>query len=227
MVTRLSSQQQWINAFYGQKVDRKPVASYVDAVSFQLYPDAAGSPEASMTLLTGVRKILARHGVQKPLYNTEVNYGLVGGPQAGAAAASISPERQAAYVARTYLLNAGSRVGRVYWYRWDSRGLFNTVMVLDDDATLTAAGRAFAVTRSWILGTRPAGCSRARNGTYTCTYAAGRSVRRAVWHPSRSVAVAAPPRTTSYVTLDGVSHPTRAGRKVTVGELPVLFRTTR
>ena len=227
MVARLSSQRAWIEAFYRQKVGGKRVAAYVDAVSFQLYPDAAGTPEASMALLAQVRKILDRNKVSKPLYNTEVNYGLVGGPLAGAAAAVISPERQTAYVARTYVLNAGNRVGRVYWYRWDSRGLVNTVMVQDDDTTLTAAGRAFAVTRSWMLGTRPAGCTQARKGTTTCTFTIGKQVRRAVWHPSRTVAVAVPRGARAYSTLDGVQHPVRRGQKVRIGATPILFRSSR
>ena len=51
LVSRLSSQQTWIKAFYSQKVAKKNVSAYVDALSFQLYPTATGSPEASMALL--------------------------------------------------------------------------------------------------------------------------------------------------------------------------------
>jgi len=93
LVTRLTSQRSWIDAFYSQRVGRRNVSSFVDALSFQLYPDATGSPEASMTLLRAVRVILARHRVAKPIWNTEVNYGLVGGPGAGAGAHGISGER--------------------------------------------------------------------------------------------------------------------------------------
>jgi hypothetical protein len=225
MVTRLTGQRAWIKAFYSQKVARKNVSAYVDALSFQLYPLATGSPEASMALLAGVRKILAKLKVDKPIYNTEINYGLVGGPEAGAAARVIAPHRQAGYLARTYLLNAQNRVSRVYWYRWDSHGMVNTELVTSDDSTLTEAGRSFAVVRSWLLGTRPAGCVRDRKGTFSCAFTAGKAVRRAVWNPSRSIRVVVPKKVTSYVTLDGVAHATRPGRKVTAGELPILLRT--
>jgi hypothetical protein len=199
----------------------------VDALSFQLYPLATGTPEASMKLLAAVRAILAKRKVNKPIYNTEVNYGLVGGPEAGATARPIAPARQTGYLARTYLLNAQNRVSRVYWYRWDSHGMVNTELVTEDDSTLTEAGRSFAVVRSWLLGTRPAGCVPDRKGTFTCTFKAGKSLRTAVWNPSRSLAVRAPKRTKSYATLDGATHATRQGRKVRVGEQPVLFSLSR
>ena len=93
MVTRLTSQQTYLRKFYDQRVNGKNVSRYVDALSFQLYPSATGAPESSMTLLRRVRLILARRSISKPIYNTEINYGLVGGPQAGAGAKKISTSR--------------------------------------------------------------------------------------------------------------------------------------
>ena len=118
LVSRLSSQQTWIKAFYSQKVAKKNVSAYVDALSFQLYPTASGSPEASMTLLAGIRKTLAKNRIVKPIWNTEVNYGLVGG---GVGARPISTDRQVGNVIRTFVLNASNKVSRVYWYSWDLR----------------------------------------------------------------------------------------------------------
>ena len=227
MVTRLTSQRAYIRRFYAQRVARRNVSSYVDALSFQLYPAANGSPEASMTLLRQIRAILAQHGIQKPIYNTEINYGLVGGPQAGAAAKAISQARQVGNVVRTYVLNAQNRVGRVYWYSWDLQGMSNTPMVLADGVTTTAAGRAFATTRSWILGSRPIGCTTSNAGVYTCVFRTGTGIRRAVWHPAKRVAVRAPAGTTSYLTVDGVQHAARGGTKVYVGPVPVLLQGSR
>ena len=78
LVTRLTSQRAWIDAFYGTSVDGAPVADFVDVVSLQLYPDAKGTPETSMELLTAIRTMLTGHDVQKPIWNTEINYGLTG-----------------------------------------------------------------------------------------------------------------------------------------------------
>jgi len=227
MVTRLSSQQAWINTFYGQRIGGRNVSTYVDALSFQLYPVATGSPEASMTLLRQVRAILARHRVAKPIYNTEINYGLVGGPQAGAGARRISSARQVGNVLRTYVLNAQNRVGRVYWYAWDLQGFANTKMVLSDGITTTPAGRAFGTAKRWLIGTRPAGCSSNRAGTYTCTFRISGEVRRVVWNPRKRVAVRAPAGTTAYVTGNDVTHAARKGTRLYVGQVPVLIRGSR
>jgi hypothetical protein len=227
MVTRLTSQRAWINSFYGQRVGGKNVSKYVDALSFQLYPEAKGSPESSMKLLAAVRAILNRHRVSKPIYNTEVNYGLVGGPQAGARARKITSTKQVGNVVRTYVLNAQNRVARVYWYSWDLLGISNTPLVQGDRVTLTPAGRAFAATRGWMLGTKPAGCKTDRKGTYTCLFTKGGKKLRAVWNPRKNVAVKTPKGTQSHASWNGTGYTTGRGKTVKVGPIPVLLRGTR
>lgn len=223
MVARLAQQQAWIKAFYSQRPGAKNVSAYVDALSFQLYPLQAGSPEDSMVILRQVRAILAKYKVTKPIYNTEVNYGMVGGPNAGVPAKTIPVQAQVANVARTYLLNAENHVARVYWYSWDLTKMSNTAMVGPNQTSLTPAGRAYGVVRSWIVGTRPAGCS-VKKGTYVCTFTITGGVRRAVWNPSKTVTFAMPRTTTSYSTVDGKAHHTKAGKKIKIGPVPVLLR---
>jgi polysaccharide biosynthesis protein PslG len=223
-VARLTQQRAWIKAFYGQRPGGKNVSAYVDALSFQLYPQQAGSPEDSMVILRQVRAILAKYKVSKPIYNTEVNYGMVGGPNAGAPAKQIPVQAQVANVARTYLLNAENHVSRVYWYSWDLVKMSNTAMVGANQTSLTPAGRAYGVVRSWIVGTRPAGCS-VKKGTYVCAFKTTSGVRRAVWNPSKTVTMAMPRTTTSYSTADGKAHRTKAGKKIKIGSVPVLVHS--
>jgi hypothetical protein len=223
LVTRLSAQQGWIKRFYSQRTGGKNVSAYVDALSFQLYPKATGKPEDSMKLLAQVRAVLKKYKVTKPIYNTEVNYGLVGGTTPGSRAKGISTTAQVSNVARTYLLNAQNGVRRVYWYSWDLQRMSNTPMVTANGSSLTAAGRSFVVVRSWILGTRPAGCKVTR-GVYTCTFTAGTTVRRAVWKPTgRAARVVVPKKTSSYLTITNTKHRTKAGKRITVGSVPVLL----
>jgi hypothetical protein len=202
------------------------VASYVNAVGLQLYP-LTGGPEASMQLLTLSRQILARRGVRKPIYNTEINYGVRSGALAGRPAANVSRSTESAYVARTYLLNAQRGVSRVYWYGWTNRGFGNTEMTYRSGITLTRPGRTFGIVRSWLLGTRPQGCTVDRAGTYTCVFRYVDGVRRAVWNPSRTVTYSAPRFSTSYRTLTNVKHSTRSGARIRVGREPILIRSTR
>jgi hypothetical protein len=227
MVTRLSSQQTWLRSFYAQRVNGRNVSAYADALSFQLYPAATGGPESSMSLLRQVRATLARHGIRKPIYNTEVNYGLVGGPQAGSAARQISGARQVGNVIRTYVLNAQNRVSRVYWYSWDLQSMSNTPLVYGDGITATPAGQAFARVQSWLVGSRATGCSLARTGVYSCAFRTGRETRRVVWHPTRTVRVKAPAGTRSFSTASGATRSTAGGTLVRVGPVPVLFRSSR
>ena len=88
---------------------------------------------------------------------------------------------------RTFVLNAPTSVSRVYWYSWDLLGMSNTPMVLTDRITLTPAGQAFSTSRSWLLGARPAGCSRAKNEHLDLHVHHRHQTRRVVWNPSRSV----------------------------------------
>ena len=112
MATRLSSQRLWLRTFYAQKTGGKKVSAYVDVVSLNLYPLASQKPEASMTLLAATRTMLRAAGVRKPIWITEINSGLLG----GGTAKTVAADTQAAYVGRTFLLNAASDVKRVYWY---------------------------------------------------------------------------------------------------------------
>jgi hypothetical protein len=227
LVTRLTSQRAWNNAFYAQRVAGKNVSAYVDALSFQLYPAANGSPESSMTLLNATRVMLRHHKVTKPIWDTEIGYGLVGGPTAGAPVAPASTARQVSNVLRTYVLNAENGVRRVYWYSWDLLRMSNTTLVLPDRITLTPAGKAFGTARSWLLGTHPAGCSRDKRGTYTCSFIASTEIRKVIWNPSRSTTVVAPKGTRSVAGWSSAPVARRAGAKIRVGLVPVLLRTAR
>ena len=74
-----------------------------------------------MSLLAAARKQMRLRGVpaNKPIWNTEINYGMRSGSHGGTKAVPISGATQASYVIRTYLLNASQKVKRVHWYAWD------------------------------------------------------------------------------------------------------------
>jgi polysaccharide biosynthesis protein PslG len=144
MATRLKSQQKWINAYYAQRTGGSRVGRWMDVVSLNLYPMTNDGPEASMSLLSTTRAILRRYGVTKPVWNTEINYGLqVGG---GGTARNITRRKEAAFVARTYVLNAANNVKRVFWYSWDLQELANTQLTYRN-GSLTPAGKTYGVVK--------------------------------------------------------------------------------
>ena len=223
MATRLTSQRAFLRTFYAQHVGGKKVSAYVDAVALNLYPLANGSPEESMTLLAASRTMLRAAGVNKPIWNTEINYGLLG----GGSARNIARAKEQAYVARTLVLNAENNVKRMFWYAWDLQSLANTQLTLTNGTSLAPAGKAYEVVRGWLLGTRTKGCARDGKGTYTCTLAFSGGVKRIYWNPSRKVTVRAVKSARASVGVYGVQKPLSGGEQIGVGQAPVLIRSAR
>jgi hypothetical protein len=219
---RLTTQRAWFAKFYAQRPGGRPVASWTDVVTVNPYPLAAGRPEASVTLLRAAKSILAARRVHKPIWNTEINYGLTG---LGTNARNISRAREAAYVIRTYVLSAANRVGRVYWYSWDLHKLASVEMTYSNNASLTKAGLAFKVSQNWLIGGRVRSCTADRRGTYTCTVTYAGGVRRIYWNPTHRVVIRTVGSATQQQTATG--HATRVGgsKRVAVSYSPIMIRS--
>jgi hypothetical protein len=224
LATRLTGQRKWLRDFYAIKTGGKRVGSWVDVVSLNLYPLPNQGPEASMTLLSASRTMLNALGVRKPIWNTEINYGLQTG--GGGKAKAISRERQAAYVARTYLLNAAGGVKRTFWYSWGLQSLANTKMTFPTGG-VARPGTAYKVVGDWLTKTRFQGCSRDSRGTYTCTTKYGSGVKRIYWNPSRTVTVKTVSSATRWTSLLGTSKAIKGGKSLRVSYSPVMVRSGR
>lgn len=138
----------------------------VDAMAVHLYPvDTSKGPDVRAGSIRAAQKVLNRVEIDKPLWDTEVNYGdrRAGLPQ-------VIPDAQTAatYTARTFLDSATLGISRTYWYGWDLHVLG---VDMTDDAGITPAGRAFLTVREWLTDSRPAGCSNAE-GVRRCHFTA-------------------------------------------------------
>jgi hypothetical protein len=235
----------WTVDFYKLSVGGKKVWKYLDAISLQLYPQETGKPEDSMALYRKLRKMLAGVGVPKtfPVWDTEINYGLVFG--GGAKATRISSAKQVAYVMRTYLLSAAAGIKRVDWYSYDmgllpgGGTLANTLLTSPSDpaaGTLTAAGHAFVRIQSWMKGTlvgtttkQP--CIADRHHTYTCTVHYGTGVGRIYWNPratpTQPVKVQVVRSASKKVTELGKTTRIKGGSTLKVDYRPVLVKSTQ
>jgi hypothetical protein len=220
-VTRLIGQRAWMSSYFREQVDGVPVASFVDAAALQLYPDSSGTPETTMELLAAVKATLAGFGVDKPIWNTEVNYGLT-----GAAVDPAPVERQVDNVARTLMLNAAAGVKRVYWYGWDQQGNVDTLLTEPDGATPSAAGRAYVTVRSWLLDSLLQACSADPAGTLVCQLQRADSVRRVYWSDAPFPApVTVPEGASGYQRADGTVVRTPPGSTVLVGTEPLMIES--
>lgn len=228
---RLRSQRTWFTQYWAARVDGRGMARYVDVVAVHPYPLAGQRPEASMKLVGLAKRALPRAARGKLMWSTEINYGLPTG--VGGSAKKIPQARQAAYVARTLVLNAARSISRVYWFSWGVGPVANTHLAEDDGTTLTRAGRAWEVAHGWLAGTHVKGCKTASEGRfkglYTCTARKSRrEVRRFYWMPSGTAVRITTPRTTrSWTALTGDTT-TRSGRfRIKVGKSPIMVSSRR
>lgn len=189
---------------------------YADAVSLHAYPEPNSGPEAAVAMIGVVRDRLARLGVRKPIWDTEVNYGLPWG--GNGLTAPLTPTEQAAYVARTYLLHHSVGVKRVYWYAYMEAPFLGVAFRDGNPAAL-----AFERTRSWLGGHRMDRCTRGGAGVYSCRIYRGRMLAVVKWHPSRVLTVDAPRRARRTESLFGVVERVRVDEPVTVSPSPVVI----
>lgn len=228
---RLKSQRDWFKKYWAQQVNGQGMAGYVDVVAVHLYPEADKAPEASMTLLQQARALLPDAARKKPEWNTEINYGLQRG--GGGTAKTITASRQAAYVARTLLLNAGSPIRRMFWYAWAQGRIANTDLVTDDRSTLTAGGKAWQRVYGWMIGTQFGSCSviksGASKGVWTCRAKKSRKeTRRFYWKPTGKAApIKTVASTSSWTSLKGRVTKHKGAYTIKVGPSPIMVTSRR
>lgn len=131
---------------------------YADVMAYHFYV-IPHDPEAMLPVIANVKEVLRRHGINKPLWNTETGW---------SAPKDMSAEMAASFVARSYILNWAAGVERLYWYAWDNYKWVSLRMTKDDLATPTEAAHAYATVRDWMTGSRLDNCSRSRH-VWTCT----------------------------------------------------------
>jgi hypothetical protein len=221
MATRTLGQRAGLRKLYAARVNGVRLGDLVDVVALQLYPEAGAGPERASALLAAARKSLELQGVpvDKPIWDTEINYGLEGGQ----AVSLVPPEQQAANVAMTYVLNAAGGLGRVFWYSWDLHGIANTDLVSADGSGLSAGGQAFETVRRWLLGTKPTTCATTADGTWACPMQSPEGQRTVFWNPDREASVRIGFGATSYEVLGRTAAPVPlGGTTLQVGNTPVL-----
>lgn len=216
---RLESQRRWMNRFWATEVVGVPVADSVDAVALDPFPLEDGTPEDSLDLVCQARQILAAHQVDLPVWTNEINYGVPSG--GGATDVRPYPDgRQAAAVARTYLLHAALEIDRVYWLGWFSYpGL---AVEMTRDGVTTPAGNAFTVVHGWLAG-RPRPLCRVDAGVYTCVVEGTEEELRILWRVRGTSTVLAADGATRIETLAGQRRRIGAGDVVRVGQEPVAI----
>ena len=187
----------------------------VDAMAVHLYPvDTSKGPDARVRSIRAAQKVLNKVGIDKPLWDTEVNYG---DRRAGLPTVVPDSATSVTYVGRTYLDSATLGIARTYWYGWDL-GVLGIDMT--DAAGITPAGRAFLTVRDWLTDARPAGCQDTE-GVRRCSFVgADGSAFTVVWAQGGTVTVDA--ERLEVCRLDGSCAVGTAD--LTLDAQPVLLR---
>jgi hypothetical protein len=195
---------------------------FADVVNIHGYPPPRVGPEGGAAMVARARREISSYpGGRKPIWNTELNYGLRT-PANGGDPTRLSTRRQAAYIARAYLLNWSEGVQRLVWYDW-STAAFLGVRLSAGGPAAAPPGRAFATVSQWMRG-RVSPCTVGRRGVYRCTirFSAHRwgLVR---WVPSGQRVTVAPTGTYARRDVFNRATPTRSMAHVAIGCSPVLF----
>ena len=216
LAQRLIGQRAWFADFYAQRVGGRPVADYVDVVAVHLYPEADDDAQDAMLLLDAARVRLDELEVDKPIWNTEVNFGITG--------LEVEPapvEEQQAQVAQTLLLNAAEGIRRVYWYGWDQRSTVDTILS-EEDGTPTPAGLVFGTVADWLVGSVVERCAPDAEGTFHCQLRTSDGVRHVYWNDAGPTTAPAPAGGERYESADGTRTDLTPGEALPVGPVPVM-----
>ncbi|HEY6768474.1 MAG TPA: hypothetical protein VI386_27265 [Candidatus Sulfotelmatobacter sp.] len=207
---------------------------YADVLSFHGYPSQTGGgatvpvpmPEDPlstnapiMTMLSTFRGIADTNGMlNKPIVTTEGGWGTNG---------VSDPDMQAAWITHYEILQAAlASTNNLQFQTWYTWGEVPSGTIENKDGTPTAAGLAYNVVLTWLLGFNPAPCSVSGN-IYTCQVAFGKQV---VWDTSQTCSsgscTTAPytvdPAYTKYQDITGLKAPIVAGT-VKLGIKPLLL----
>ena len=187
----------------------------IEVVGYHMSPDPQ-PPEAAAAIASKIYSIMAKNGVsQLPLWNDENSWG----PHS----AFSSEQQQAAYLARSYIINWWLGVQRLYWYAWDNDN-YVALKLTDRNRVPTPAAMAYAQIENWMVGAAMQDC-KTRGSVWTCELDRDGRKSWLVWSTDNrggSLANLGLPAISKVSTLDGQTLSGSEAQSVGVSESPVL-----
>ena len=195
---------------------------YADIVAFHGYlPSSPPVPEGLNDVLNSINGAMSSSGqTGKPIWDTEASW--------GTADRLPDLDAQAAYVARSYILQTSLGVQRFYWYAWNSP-LWGTLWDGPTNSVLKP-GIAFGETYKWLAGaTLTSPCSVASDSTWTCLLSRpGGYEAEIIWNTATTGVSTQPfavgERFAQYRDLDG-NVTSISGSTVPIGSKPILLES--
>jgi hypothetical protein len=173
--------------------------------------------------------VLPASEVGKPWFDTEDSWGKASDE------GFEDPDRQAAFLARDFLVQRSLGVDRVYWYRWDATQTFGGALWTSSSG-ITEAGDAWGEVSKWINGAILSTACTAKGSVWSCGLTrSGGYQALAVWDAGQdclngvcttsNFAVPAGAVYTEYLDLTGTSTSTSTGTTIQIGAKPILLQT--
>ena len=190
----------------------------VDAFSVHLYPMASGTTRDRAFLLGMMKTALRIAGAPaKPIWETEINYGITN-PGTGEAARTIPDAEIPGYVGRTYLDSLRYGIARSYWYAWTPEYRLLGIQMWNGYLATRAYGRI----RDWVVGSTFSGCSTS-GVVVLCNFDRGRVPFYVAYTDDASAGtLTVPAGVATVTTMDGAVTP--AGTSVAIAGTPVLLQ---
>lgn len=211
------------NAFvtnYGQYLDRLATLGWpVDGYAVHSYPVASAGPVQRVSELGQFKTLLALRGAPvKPIWDTELNYGLAG---LGEGRRAIDDATGAAYIAQSFIQSIQYGIDVTNWYLWTgTRGNFDLLGVQLDPSTPISIS-VWNNLRGLMNGARMTRCMESGN-LYTCQFVTGGGAPfTLIWTASGSERVNVEGLGTSACDLRNNTCAAITNNEVTVEMLPV------
>lgn len=223
MVLAASTGTRATNAFvtyYGDYLDELAVLGWpVDGYTVHSYPVASAGPAQRVGELGQFKTMLALRGAPvKPIWDTELNYGLAG---LGEGRRAIDDSRGAAYIAQSYIQSIQYGIDVTMWYMWTgTRGNYDLLGVQLDPST-PISNSVWNILRGILGGSRMTRCAESGN-VYSCQFAPGSGAPFTfMWTASGTETVNVSGLGSSACDLLGNPCTPVVNNEVTVGMLPV------
>lgn len=214
----------WLDSFLA-----KGGGQYVDVIGYHFYVSPK-PPEEMLPLIRQIRLTMGKHGISKPLWNTEAGWFManqkttVKVDAVGFKSKVLSNDEAMAYIARAYIINWAMGVERFYWYAWDNGEMGLTEA---DGKTVKVQAAAYTEIQKWLVGARMIECTSDDKDIWICqlTRDVGYNAR-IVWNPNKKVSFYLP-ETWGVREIRDLNGNKRAVKKgtapVEIGPIPQLL----
>ena len=160
------------NAFvtnYGDYLDSlKALGWPVDGYTVHSYPVASAGPVERVGELGQFKTMLALRGAPvKPIWDTEVNYGLAG---LGEGRRVIDDSTGAAYIAQSFIQSIQYGIDTTYWYMWTGTRGDEPILGTQLNPSTPISNTVWNNLRGMLNGSRMTRCTESDNVGFACQF---------------------------------------------------------